>query len=157
MDNQKQPEVDQNKQNTEQVETNWKDQYIRALADYDNLKKNTAKTTEAAITKARNEVFKQLLPIYWDFHRAKVNNWISEEGITLLIDNLEKFFTNKCGLTILGDDIIGAQFNYETMSAVTTIPTEDSDKHNIVESVILPGLVDTENNVISHAVVTVYK
>lgn len=138
-------------------EIDWKDQCIKALADYDNLKKHTEKTVNTAITRTRTEMFSQLLPIYWDFHRATVNGWTNEEGLKLLINNFETFFTGKYNLTIIGDDIIGKPFNGDTMSAVSAVSSENENDHNTVQSIVLPGLVDSENNVISHALVIVYK
>lgn len=48
----------------------WKKQYHRGLADYDNLRKRTAKEVLEASTRGKEDLVKKLLPVLDTFHNA---------------------------------------------------------------------------------------
>lgn len=48
----------------------WKKQFHRGLADYDNLRKRTAKEVLEASTRGKEDLMKKLLPVLDTFHNA---------------------------------------------------------------------------------------
>lgn len=78
----------------------WKDQYLRLVAEFDNFRKRTQKEKEDLAKYANQKVFLELVPILTNFERAfegmeqsqDLNSTI--EGLQLVKKELEKVFTN---------------------------------------------------------------
>jgi molecular chaperone GrpE len=138
-------------------EVNWKDQYIRILADYENLKKRTNKSILDTKKQTLIDVFNNLLPIYWDLSRGVSTMANADQGVTLVLNNFKNFFTNTYNLKIIDNSIIGNKFDDRYMSAVTFVPALDERHDNYVYDVVSPGLIDPEGNVLVYAKVIVYK
>lgn len=138
-------------------EVNWKEQYIRILADYENLKKRTNKSILDTKKQTLIDVFSNLLPIYWDLSRGVSTMANADQGVTLVLNNFKNFFVNTYNLKIIGNSIIGDKFDDRYMSAVTFVSTLDEMHDNYVYDVVSPGLIDSEGNVLVYAKVIVYK
>ena len=145
--------------NTENKEIeDFRDSYIRVLADYQNLQKRTARDLSNITKTTTHQVFKQFIPLYNDIKAGlKYNDpgikIIYNKFVSILISNQigiidKNFFDTRCE----------GKFNDDYAEALNVSTTQDSNLDNCVEDVIEDGFFDIKNNcVISHAKVTVYK
>lgn len=131
----------------------WKDSYLRLLADYDNYRKRTAREKETCYTSAKAETIKHLLPVYDNIERA-VNNPTSDEaykkGIEMIFQQLKDIF-GALGVTEIEAE--GAKFDPEKHNAVMHIE-DDTFEENSVAEVFQRGF-EIDGIVIRHAVVKV--
>ena len=148
--------IDVNTENNE-IE-DFRDRYIRVLADYQNLQKRTAKDLSSIAKTTTHQVFKQFIPLYNDIKAGlKYNDpgikFIYNKFVSILMSNQigiidKNFFDTKCE----------GKFNDNYAEALSVSITPDSDLDNCVEDVIEDGFFDIKNNcVISHAKVTIFK
>ena len=145
--------------NTENKEIeDFRDSYIRVLADYQNLQKRTAKDLSNIAKTTTYQVFKQFIPLYNDIKAGlKYNDpgikIIYNKFVSILISNQigiidKNFFDTKCE----------GKFNDDYAEALNISITQDQDLDNCVADVIEDGFLEKKNNcVISHAKVTVFK
>lgn len=145
--------------NTENKEIDdFKDSYIRVLADYQNLQKRTAKDLSSIAKTTTHQFFKQFIPLYNDIKAGlKYNDpgikLIYNKFVSILMSNQieiidKNFFDTKCE----------GKFNDNYAEALSVSITPDPDLDNCVADVIEDGFFDIKNNcVISHAKVTVFK
>ena len=145
--------------NTENKEIeDFRDSYIRVLADYQNLQKRTAKDLSNIVKTTTYQVFKQFIPLYNDIKAGlKYNDpgikIIYNKFVSILMSNQiviidKNFFDTKCE----------GKFNDDYAEALNISITQDQDLDNCVADVIEDGFLDIKNNcVISHAKVTVFK
>ena len=131
----------------------WKDSYLRLMADYDNFRKRTAREKETCYTSAKAETIKHLLPVYDNIERA-VNNPTSDEaykkGIEMIFQQLKDIF-GALGVTEI--EVEGAKFDPEKHNAVMHIE-DDAFEENSVAEVFQRGF-EIDGLVIRHAVVKV--
>lgn len=145
--------------NTENKEIeDFRDSYIRVLADYQNLQKRTARDLSNITKTTTHQVFKQLIPLYNDIKAGlKYNDpgikIIYNKFVSILVSNQigiidKNFFDTRCE----------GKFNEDYAEALNVSTTQDSNLDNCVADVIEDGFFDIKNNcVISHAKVTVFK
>ena len=148
--------IDVNTENNE-IE-DFRDRYIRVLADYQNLQKRTAKDLSSIAKMTTHQVFKQFIPLYNDIKAGlKYNDpgikIIYNKFVAILISNQigiidKNFFDTKCE----------GKFNDDYAEALNISTTQNPNLDNCVADVIEDGFFDIKNNcVISHAKVTVFK
>ena len=108
-----------------QVElADWKDKYLRAIADFDNFRKKVNRERVELIASASSEVIKALLPVLDDFDRAiKANestddSGVLREGFGLIHQKFVKILESK-GLQAMG--AMGQDFNTDYHEAITQI------------------------------------
>ena len=145
--------------NTENKEIeDFRDSYIRVLADYQNLQKRTAKDLSSIAKTTTHHVFKQFIPLYNDIKAGlKYNDpgikIIYNKFVSILMSNQigiidKNFFVTRCE----------GKFNDDYAEALNVSIAPDPDLDNCVADVIEDGFFDIKNNcVISHAKVTVFK
>ena len=150
--------------NSEQIEKlndiDWKEQYIRLLADFENTKRREAKAISDSKKRTLIDVFTNLIPIYWDFHKGVNNGWIDDVGIVSTFKNFKNFFIKSYKMQIVDTEYInrqGSVFDYNYMSAVGHVPTEDKELNNKVHDIVLPGLIDEQGEVLVFTKVIVYR
>ena len=135
-------------------------QLKRALADYQNLEKNTDKLTRLRFLQTKKNLAEDLIPVIDSLNIAlksrqeldldeKTNSWV--DGIVASIENLEKVM-NEMGLEKFVPDK-GEKFNSDIHEAVTTV--QEGKKDHIFD-VIQPGY-RLDNVVIRPARVVVSK
>lgn len=148
--------VDINTENTE-IE-DFRDSYIRVLADYQNLQKRTVRDLSSIAKTTTHQVFKQFIPLYNDIKAGlKYNDpgikIIYTKFVSILMSNKieiidKNFFDTRCK----------GKFNDDYAEALNVYTTQDQELDNCVADVIEDGFFDIKNNcVISHAKVTVFK
>ncbi|MFA5076711.1 MAG: nucleotide exchange factor GrpE [Patescibacteria group bacterium] len=136
----------------------YKDKWLRAVADYQNLKKDTAKDKENWIKFANAGLIMELLPILNHFKEAikhvpeteKETDWVV--GIFHIKKQLEDFL-GQLGITEI--KTIGEKFNPEFHEAISQKEVEGKEPDEIVEEV-LPGYL-MHDKVIEPAKVIVSK
>ena len=80
------------KQSTEVVEpqTDWKDQYLRLLADFENYKKRNLKEKEDLVQQTKINTISSILDLDSDLNIAK-KNIPDSEGLNLMIQKVNNF------------------------------------------------------------------
>lgn len=106
-------------------EPDYRDKYLRALAELENLRKRTAKDLVAARDQGENRAIAEFLPIIDDFQRAleydataAVSHAQAREGWQLVFQKLGQVLDR---LEVLGVESVGRKFTAELMEAVTQI------------------------------------
>ena len=155
------PQSDVSIENVMQYEEpDYKDLYLRTLADMDNLRKNTTKKINDIYKMANDKLIKELLPFIDSLNLAVSNENIKldEETYSEGYEVLKKQFENilsKFGLKeieVHEDD----DFNESIMNAIAIAPTGDKKSDNKVCNITKKGY--TLNDVIiRYTDVVVYK
>lgn len=108
----------------------WKNKYLRALADYQNLEKRKTEEIGEVRKFAGEVILSKLLPIVDTFERA--HKHLDDQGLRLAINELEVFLTD-FGVKKL--EMKGKAFNPHEMECIEVVDGED----NIVIEEVLPG------------------
>ena len=122
----------------EQVEE-LKDKYLRQVADYDNLRKRTARERLETMQTAGKDVISSLLVVLDDSERAEKQLQVSEDveeirqGVMLVFNKLRASLQSR-GLKPM--EALGAEFNPDMHEAITEVPApEDNMKGKVVAEV----------------------
>lgn len=118
----------------------FKDSYLRLMAEFDNYRKRTLREKSDMLKFAGENILTGLLPIVDDFERAldvmKTSDDIdaNRKGTELIYEKLVSFLGSQGVKEI--DASTGSDFNTEYDEAVTTIPAESEKlKGKIVDCV----------------------
>jgi len=140
-------------------DSNFEDKYKRALADYQNLLKQTAKERLDFVKYANEQVISEILPIYdnlktslqFSDEAVKSNGWL--EGIKHVIKQFKDFLNNN-GIEEI--TTVNQQFDHNLMEAISNEETDDKKKDGLVAKEIKAGY-KLNGKVIVAARVIVYK
>ena len=116
----------------------YKDKWLRAVADYQNLKKQTVKDKEDWAKYANAGLILELLPVINHFKEAmkhvpaegKDTDWV--KGIMQIKKQFDEFLKN---LGIEEIPTVGEKFNPEMHEAVSQQEVEDKEADEIIEEV----------------------
>lgn len=109
-----------------------KDRNMRLLAEFDNLRKRTAREKlEMQVTAAR-DIMTVLIPILDDFDRAAKNEQFTE-GVNLVYQKMQTTLQSK-GLNPMTTDN-GTPFDADTHEAIAELPLGDDLKGKIIDTV----------------------
>ncbi|ANR73568.1 nucleotide exchange factor GrpE [Prevotella scopos JCM 17725] len=133
----------------------WKDKYIRLVAEFENYKKRTLKEKSELILNGSEKTVAAILPILDDFERAIADKTEDpqaiKEGFELIykkfLKTLETLGVNK----IKTDD---ADFNVDYHEAIAMVPGMGDDKKGKVIDCVQTGYT-LNDKVIRHAKVAV--
>lgn len=135
-------------------EVDYKDKYVRLLADMDNLRKNSAKQISSAATLANEKMVKEMLPCIDAMDIAVKNAVDGDNGYEMLrkqlLDILAKF-----GVQIIEVKENDA-FDDEIMNAILAVPSQSSEQHHNTVSCVTKKGYTLNGNVIRYADVIVY-
>ncbi len=109
---------------------NWKDKYLRVLADYQNLEKRTREEKQEIRAYAGEIILGKLLPTLDTLTKASAH--IKDPGLELAIKELYAMLSEQ-GVTKL--DVMGKQFDPHQMECIEVV--EGRDNEVVEES--LPG------------------
>ena len=123
------PEVDKSPAEVNE----YKDRYLRALADYANMKKRLEKEILSAREAGKIELIKELLPVVDTFSAAA--STVSGEGMELAIIQLQDTFA-KIGLKEINP--IGQAFTHDSHECIGIQPGDETQKGTVYK-VGLPG------------------
>ena len=135
----------------------YKDKYLRQVAEFDNYRKRVIKEKAELIKNGGEKVISAILPIVDDFERASENMAKMEdidavkEGVELII---EKFLTTlqKEGLEKI--DAVGQPFDVDYHEAIAMVPSPSDDMKGKVIDCVQTGY-KLNDKVIRHAKVAV--
>lgn len=109
----------------------WKNKYLRALADYQNLEKRVNEGRANDIKFAARSLIVKLLPAIDDIERA--GDLIKNEGLNLAIKKLSDILKSEQVEKI---EVLGKKFDPQTMECIEVVGEEKGDE--VVEE-ISPG------------------
>jgi len=133
----------------------YKNLYTRALADYQNLQKETAKEKEEFARYVKSNMIMEFIPIYENLkiaveHSEYDNQWL--KGVEYVIKQFEDMLANN-GVQIISP--VGEDFNPTEHEAVEKVETEDKKQVDKIVKVIKQGY-KMGDKVIQPAKVIVY-
>ncbi len=117
----------------------YKDKYIRLVAEFDNYKRRSSKERIDLIQTAGKEVITSLLDVMDDCDRAEKQLQQSDDinqikqGIQLVFNKLRSTLQSK-GLKSM--DSLNADFDVEKHEAITEIEAEPAKKGKVVDEVV---------------------
>jgi molecular chaperone GrpE len=116
-----------------------KEKYLRLYADFENLRRRTAKEKLDYIKSANEDIIKVILPVIDDFERAQKSSatvedaGVVKEGMQLIYNKLYKTLEQK-GLKPM--ESVGKSFDPDLHESITQIPAPSEDmKGKIVDEV----------------------
>jgi len=110
--------------------TDWKNKYLRALADYQNLEKRTREQVNEAREFAAEVVLARLLTVSDTFRKAREH--LQDPGLDLAFKELDALF-NEQGVERI--EAVGKPFDPHIMECIEVVAGAD----NVVTSESLPG------------------
>ena len=118
-------------------EPDWKDRYARAMADFDNFRKRTARDREDLVKFAASDVLKDILPTVDNLARALEEAKDKADdpfvtGVKLVYDGLLKALAEH-GATPL--DSVGEPFDANFHEALAQLPSEDVEEGHVISEV----------------------
>lgn len=114
----------------EQVEE-WKNKYLRALADYQNLERRVSEERQELKERLSEEIIHSLL-VYLD-EIQKAEKHLKDPGLTLVVKRLDTWLGYH---KVKQMDVLHKQFDPHNMECVEVI---ESDKDNEVAEEVRPG------------------
>lgn len=115
-----------------EVNVDYKDKYLRALADFKNLQRQVNEERRTLFEVATMGVLEQLIPTLDMLHQAEV--FVQDQGLKMVIQQFEKTITD---MGLVEIDVIGKEFDPHFAEAVDTV--EDEGKENRVIEVVKKG------------------
>jgi molecular chaperone GrpE len=137
----------------------WKDKYMRKVAEFDNYKRRTAKEKIEMMQTAGKEVIGELLDVLDDCERAQKqletanDTEAIREGVMLVFNKLRSVLQSR-GLKPM--ETIGQEFNPDYHEAITEIPSPTPDLNGKVVDEVMKGYY-LNDKIIRHAKVVVGK
>ncbi len=135
----------------------YKDKYLRQVAEFDNYRKRTIKEKTELILNGGSKVLEALLPILDDLERAADNIEKSDdistlkEGVNLILGKLEKTLGVQ-GLKKM--ETVGQAFDTDFHEAIALIPAQEEAQKNHVIDCVQNGYL-LNDKVLRHAKVVV--
>lgn len=134
----------------------WEDKYKRALADYHNLLKQTAKEKSEAVKYGNQALLIELLPVYGHLRTVAESAvtqdpWI--EGVKYVVKQFKEVLT---GAGVEEVETCDKPFNHQVMDAVGEEPAESVEQDGLVAKEVGRGYL-LNGRVVMPAKVTVYK
>ncbi len=128
-----------------------KAQLIRALADYDNLRKRTEEEKLTWIAFATQKFIQNLLPVLDSFEAAQEH--LGDSGLAIAIGQFKDLLKQE-GLEEIRPKQ-GESFD-ENLMEVTEVVVGNKENNNKISELVLPGWRFVNGQVIRHAKVKVY-
>ena len=107
------------------------DKLMRSYADFDNYKKRVRKQEEQLICDQKKKYLSELIDLRELLIQA-LNDDHPNDGIRLLIKQLDQFFENERVVTI---ECVGKRFDHTNHHAVTMVEKDDCEDQTIVEEI----------------------
>lgn len=113
----------------------YKDNYLRATADFQNFKRRTEKEKADIYKYAGEKVLVDLLPIVDNIERAMSH--VPEEEQSGLADGLRMIYKSLAALLdnhgVEAIEAVGTPFDPELHNAVQMVPSDDHEPHVVME------------------------
>lgn len=131
----------------------YKDRYLRALADYQNLLKRSDKEFSNGWYNGQNKIIEELIPFFDDFDRL-VENVSDQIGANYVRSTLERSLKTN-NISVINPNE-GDVFDENFHDAIMVVPTMHKNLDNHVKAVFTKGYKHNDY-VIRYAGVSVYK
>jgi len=131
MDKKKKEEKIKELENLKKELEDYKNKYLRALADYQNLEKRVIEEKELIVKTANKNLILKLLPFLDALDKAEV--FVKDQGLKIVKENLIKVL-KEIGVEEI--DVLNKPFDPITSEAIDIVA---SDKDNIVVEVLRKG------------------
>jgi len=117
----------------DKVEIDYKDKYIRLVAEFDNYKKRTTRENNSMVKNANEKLVVGLLPIVDDIERSLdyINDESTKSGIEMV---LNKFKTLLKEYNVNKIPTIGNEFNSDLHESISVVES-DKDTGEIIDEV----------------------
>ena len=138
---------------TEEKADDFKDKYIRLMADFDNFKKRTQKEVTSTYTNAVTDTVEKLLPVMDNFERAMLSADENDEfakGISMIYKQLKEVFDT---IGVKEIEALGKTFDPNIHNAVMHVDDEEKGEGEIVEE-FMKGYM-YKDTVVRHSMVGV--
>lgn len=148
-------EEDDSLQKAKDEAQDWKDKYIRLMAEFDNFRKRVLKEKAELILNGSEKTVTAILPILDDFERALADNTDDpkaiKEGEELIFKKFQKIMES---LGIKKIETKDADFNVDFHEAIAMVPGMGDDKKGKIIDCVQAGYT-LNDKVIRHAKVAV--
>ena len=148
-------EEDDSLQKAKDEAQDWKDKYIRLMAEFDNFRKRVLKEKAELILNGSEKTVTAILPILDDFERALADNTDDpkaiKEGEELIFKKFQKILES---LGIKKIETKDADFNVDFHEAIAMVPGMGDDKKGKIIDCVQAGYT-LNDKVIRHANVAV--
>jgi len=131
MDKKKKEEKIKELENLKKELEDYKNKYLRALADYQNLEKRVIEEKELIVKTANKNLILKLLPFLDALDKAEV--FVKDQGLKIVKENLIKVL-KEIGVEEI--DVLNKPFDPMTSEAIDIVAF---DKDNIVVEVLRKG------------------
>lgn len=133
----------------------WKDKYIRLMAEFDNYRKRVIKEKAELILNGGEKTIEAILPVLDDFERALADKTEDpaaiKEGMDLIFKKFEKTLE---GMGVKKIDTTDADFDVDYHEAIAMVPGMGDDKKGKIIDCVQTGYT-LNDKVIRHAKVAV--
>ena len=114
------------------AEPDWKDQYARLMADFDNFKKRTARDREDTYRFAEADILEDILPtvdnLALALAKAEDRESAFVKGVQLVYDNLLKAMKDHGAEPF---DSVGKDLDTEKMDAIAHLPSDTVEEGKV--------------------------
>lgn len=143
--------------NEETIEKeDFRDRYLRAVADYQNLKNRVAKERLDMASVIRNEFLKKLIPLYDDIFNSTAFGHHDNDGKKLILKKFQDTLL-EFGIETI-KDLENTLYDSECEEAISMQFTVEPMKHNKVYKTVKHGFKDANTGkIIEVAKVIVYR
>ncbi|HVZ57848.1 MAG TPA: nucleotide exchange factor GrpE [Chitinophagaceae bacterium] len=153
------PVEKEDKERLEKELGEWKDKYVRLVAEFDNFRKRTARERLELIQTAGKEVITDLLDVLDDCDRAQKQLETStdlaavREGVLLIFNKIRNTLSSR-GLKAM--NTLHQDFNPDLHEAITEIPAQTPGQKGKIMDEVIKGYY-LNDKIIRHAKVVVGK
>ena len=137
------------KSENEEKGQDLKDQLVRALADYDNLRKRVEVEKEVWTKVIGARVIAKFLPILDNLESAQIH--LKDQGLAISISEFKKAL-NEEGLEEIKPEI-GSIFDEKIMEVIEVV---EGEYKNTIAELILSGWKYVDDTIVRHAKVKVF-
>lgn len=140
--------AEQNQNQIQEIES----KYHRALADYQNLLRQTQKERSEYLKYANAALITQLLPLLDNLQMA--HKHLNDPGLEMIVKQFKQILADENIIEI--DPSIEEKFDEHQHEAIDTVETEDQDQVGLIAETSLAGYRYKEGQILRHAKVKVY-
>lgn len=126
--------------------------YKRALADYQNLMRQSAQERQEYVKYANHNLVEELLPILDSLEMAAQH--LDDQGLVMVVSQFHQFLDQKGLSTITPQK--GDHFDEHRFECIETVPVTDGEDDGAVAELLTKGYAWQDGRVVRHAKVTVY-
>jgi len=112
-------------------ESEWKDKYVRALADYHNLEQRTNNQIVHSTFDTKKKLLLKFLTILDNIERAQI--FVQDKGLILIKDDFNKMLKNE---GIVEVDVLNKEYDPATAECIELV---EGEKDNIMIEVLQKG------------------